>query len=290
MRRVGKGRVSACMHQRRGLNPSPSTPPLPCTSVPTPLSLPPRYTPLIGLLRCSPCDSRVLRPVSQLYNNLALGHVLISDDGGDSWRLGSADGFGGGVGGAGANEAQLAQLANGSILVNSRSLSTGSRQRRVQARSDDGGETFTRTTYVEELPEPFNGCQGSLVAGNGTLFFSHPLPAPSSGLVPEALRKLSADVNLTGRDHMTVWSSVDGGATFDVAAAVDEGAAGYSSLQAGGEGELWILYEQSDPAAETPAERTVEALLGELAVLNPDRLVLRQLRGLQRARARESET
>jgi len=32
-------------------------------------------------------------PISQLYNNFALGHVLISDDDGDTWRLGSRDGM-----------------------------------------------------------------------------------------------------------------------------------------------------------------------------------------------------
>lgn len=50
-------------------------------------------------------------PVSQLYNNLALAHVISSDDGGDTWTLGSRDGFGGGAknGSHGANEMQFVQ-------------------------------------------------------------------------------------------------------------------------------------------------------------------------------------
>jgi len=109
-------------------------------------------------------------PVSQLYNNLALGHVLISDDGGDTYRVSSGEGYGGGAGQHGANENQLVELHNGSILANSRSLSTGTPQYRVQARSDDGGETFTASQFVYDLPEPFDGCQGSIVsARNGSL-------------------------------------------------------------------------------------------------------------------------
>jgi hypothetical protein len=132
-------------------------------------------------------------PVSQLYNNFALGHVMLSDDGGDSWHLGSAAGFGGGSAGEGANEDQLVELRNGSVLLNSRSLSTGSPQQRVQCRSDDGGETFTPTRIVPELPEPFNGCQGSVTAGsNGTIFLSHPNPQKNEGIAPAVLAILSA--------------------------------------------------------------------------------------------------
>ena len=63
----------------------------------------------------------------------------------------------------GANEDQLVELRNGSLLLSSRSLATGSPQQRVQARSDDGGETFTpsftyhgfRYVQVEGLPESY---------------------------------------------------------------------------------------------------------------------------------------
>jgi len=58
----------------------------------------------------------VALPISQLYNNLAYGHNLISDDGGDSYRLGKLMDEG-----HGANEDQLVQLSDGSVLLNSRS-------------------------------------------------------------------------------------------------------------------------------------------------------------------------
>ena len=215
----------------------------------------------------------VALPISQLYNNLAYGHIMISDDGGDTWRLGGLMNEGNG-----ANEDQLVELRDGSVLLNSRSFATGSRQVRVQARSTDGGESFSPTTFVSELPEPFNGCQGSIASdSNGTLYLSHPNPEANRGIAPSILRLFGANVNLTGRDHMTIWESRDDGTSYQVKELVDAGASGYSSLQDNAGKGVWILYEQSDPAAESLSSLSAEALLGALSVLNPDRFVLRLL-------------
>jgi len=224
----------------------------------------------------------VALPISQLYNNLAYGHNMISDDGGDSWRLGALM-----DNGHGANEDQLVELRDGSILLNSRSFSTGSSQYRVQSKSVDGGETFSPSRFVYEIPEPFNGCQGSIVSNtNGTLFLSHPNPQENKGIAASVLRLLGGNVNLTGRDHMTLWKSEDDGESYEVAQLIDEGASGYSSLQTDHSGAghvasekeaLWILYEQSDPLPETFSSLSADALIGALSVLNPDRFVLRLL-------------
>jgi hypothetical protein len=40
---------------------------------------------------------------------------------------------------------------------------------------------------------------------------------------------------------------------------------------------VWILYEQSDPSPYTLSSLSAEALIGGLAVLNPDRFVLRKV-------------
>jgi hypothetical protein len=82
-------------------------------------------------------------PVSQLYNNFAKGFVLISDDGGETWKQGKEWPIG-----QGANEHQLVQLDDGTVLSNSRSLSTGSPQFRLQAVSFTEGETFTRSEFT----------------------------------------------------------------------------------------------------------------------------------------------
>ena len=248
-------------------------------------------------------------------------------------------GLGGGAvnGSMGANEDQLVELLNGSLLLNSRSLATGSPQQRVQALSTDGGVTFTPSRTVPELPEPFNGCQGSMTRGTsdggggrdggsagidggiinrsaaaGPLYFSHPNPAANKGIAPALLKLLGANVNLTGRDHMTVWKSEDEGESWQVQQLVDAGAAGYSSLQpassrksegrgssdssaqkhvprgggsggggggggGSGSGSLWILYEQSDRQPKDLSHLAAEELIGALSVLDPDRFVLRLL-------------
>ena len=49
---------------------------------------------------------------------------------------------------------------------------------------------FSPTRYVNDLPEPFNGCQGSIVAINDTLWFSHPNPARNTGIAPSIVRSL----------------------------------------------------------------------------------------------------
>ena len=214
-------------------------------------------------------------PISQLYNNLAFGHILISDDGGDTYRLASANGLGGGVG-RGANEMQLVELRNGSVLANSRSFSTGTPQLRVQAISNDGGETFSPTYFVRDLPEPFDGCEGSIASSpdGQALWYAHTLSKPSGGIAPWILKELGGKVNLTGRDHMTLWRSGDQGASYDVVRLIDEGASGYVSLQVSSS-KLFLFYEQSDDAAQTPSKMGIEALIGSLTVLDPDRLVLR---------------
>ena len=214
-------------------------------------------------------------PISQLYNNLAFGHILISDDGGDTYRLSSRNGLGNGQG-RGANEMQLVELKNGSVLANSRSFSTGTPQFRVQSISNDGGETFSPSVFVDDLPEPFDGCEGSIAASNdgSMLWFAHTNSAPNSGIAPWIVDMLGGKVNLTGRDHMTLWRSKDQGATYDRMQLLDDGASGYVSIQVF-DNKLYAFYEQSDDAANSLSHMGIEALIGSLTVLDPDRLILR---------------
>ena len=134
-----------------------------------------------------------------------------------------------------------------------------------------------------------------------SLYFSHPNGKVNHGIAPDVLRLLGASVNLTGRDHMTIWRSDDEGVTYTPLLVVDEGAAGYSALSmgesdgngidalsmgdssarseedSGDDAELWILYEQSDPAPFDLSHLAADALLGDLSVLDPDRIVLRRI-------------
>ena len=152
-----------------------------------------------------------------------------------------------------SNECQVAQLRNGSLLVNARSLANpGQHQQRIQSLSDTEGRSFGPTRFVEELPQPINGCEGSMVHAEGdddtpgdSLFFS----GPDSKLL---------------RTGMAIWMSRTGGDSWAKATTVDSGTSGYSSLQVMGTG-LGLLYEQSD---------VVEV------VMTPDRFVFRRFDGL----------
>ena len=232
-------------------------------------------------------------PISQLYNNLAHGHLLVSEDGGDTFSLSLGLEMSSRRG-VGFNEAQLVQLKNGSILANTRTLSCGSTQTRAQARSDDGGRSFTPTAFDYSVPEPFSGCEASIASSvdGETLWLTHPLSKAPDGLLPEIeTRLLRGKVNLTGRDHMTLFRSDDQGATYRPMKLLDAGASGYSSVVADPTtpGVLWVLYEQSDVAAQTPSELGTEALIGSLTVLDPDRLVLRKVSLSARADFSETE-
>lgn len=165
-----------------------------------------------------------------LVNNIVHGHVYLSDDDGITWRLASASGFG--EADKFSNECQAVQLKNGSVLINARSFSTLTQENRIQTLSDDGGETFGPTRYVPELPQPFDGCQGSTVRSeNGTLFFT----GPASNYL---------------RDHLSLWQSDDEGSSWKKILLIDSGSSGYSSLQAN-RGGLDLLYEQSDKSQLT---------------------------------------
>jgi len=178
-----------------------------------------------------------------LANNIVHGHVMLSDDDGDTFRLASVGGFG--AADKKTNENQAVELGNGSVLINARSLANPLvNQERIQTRSDDGGETFGPTRFVPELPQPVDGCEGSLVAvdeaGSQALYYSGP----------------DSKVLRTG---MSVWKSGNEGESWSKVFAVDAGMSGYSAMQAVPKG-LALLYEQSDE---------------QQVVMNPDRFVFR---------------
>merc|ERR1712097_65082 len=71
-------------------------------------------------------------------------HLLLSHDGGATWQLGPD-------GPLHSNEAAVAQLADGSLLLNARDLSE---RRRFLARSEDGGRSWAQAWRSDELSEP----------------------------------------------------------------------------------------------------------------------------------------
>lgn len=145
-------------------------------------------------------------------------HVILSDDGGKSWRLG-------GVVGPMCNESQAVELADGSVMLNMRTYMGNNR--RLVAVSKDGGETFSPRVEDPALIEPV--CQASILR----------LPGPGGGILfcnPASLR----------RERMTVRLSRDEGKTWPVAKVLHPGPAAYSCLTVLPTGEVGCLYERGD--------------------------------------------
>lgn len=208
-------------------------------------------------------------PVSQLYNNFAKGFVLISDDDGENWRLGKEWSVG-----QGTNEHQLVELDDGTVLSNSRSLSTGSPQYRVQSLSFTEGGSFSKSNFVN-IPQPFGGCQGSTAGGNhGKIYVVSPYPQRGKSVVQYITDALGCGVNLNGRERLSLWVSVDNGKTYNLNRIIDPGLSAQSSLQLE-RGRLLLLYEQADPLPNSLSNTVQNKLIRNLRVLLPSRFVYR---------------
>jgi sialidase-1 len=150
-----------------------------------------------------------------------------SDDGGTTWTAPPGGTF------PGMAECALAPLPNGSVLINFRANHENPCDCRAQARSDDGGATWTApVTWVPALVEPV--CSAGLLA-----------PGPGQTVVFSNPATTNARVNLTVR------ASPDGGTTWPAAAAtvVWPAAAAYSvlvPLPGAGGGAVGVVFERGE--------------------------------------------
>jgi sialidase-1 len=163
-----------------------------------------------------PCDH------NQRLNNERHSHVIYSDDRGETWKIG-------GIAAKETNESAVAELRDGTLLLNMRSYH--GRNRRAVQRSIDDGLTWLPLEFDEALIEPV--CQASLIAAvapgrkaDGRLLFSNPAA--------------------TTRTHMTVRLSEDGGRTWPASQLVHEGPSAYSSLAMLRRNVAGLLYENGD--------------------------------------------
>jgi sialidase-1 len=162
-----------------------------------------------------PCDSK------NVGGKIGYSFVIFSDDHGKTWKTG-------GTVGDLWNECQVAELADGSLMLNMRNHDRSKRERGV-ALSRDGGVTWSEAKPDPALVEPV--CQASLLRhslGEKTrLLFSNPGTSST-------------------RSRLTVRLSYDEGKTWPVARALHDGPAAYSCLAALPDGTMGCLYERGD--------------------------------------------
>lgn len=153
-----------------------------------------------------------------------LSHVIYSDDRGHTWRLG------GSTPEDQVNECEVAELADGRLLLNTRNYDP-QRKTRQQAVSVDGGESWIDQRHVPEQADPI--CQASLRRHSwpkdgrpGLLLFTN----------PASIR----------RERLTLRASLDDGATWPVARLLDARPSAYSCLEVLADGTIAVLYEAGE--------------------------------------------
>jgi len=168
-----------------------------------------------------PCDHRA----PELYNNGS--HAIFSDDHGKSWQLSEAIQ-------PGANECQVVELEDGTLMMNMRMQLHHQGYRSVSF-SQDGGATWSALQHDEYLNCAI--CQASLIECEEELIFSGPVPPGD----PSAERGERVD--------MTVRLSEDEGGAWPLRRVLHEGPAAYSCLCALPDGGIGCLYEGGEEHA-----------------------------------------
>jgi len=175
-------------------------------------------------LEHGPHKGRILLPIYEVLpggeNRGWYNCAAISDDGGKTWRAGgrvpeAADG-------GDANECQIAELPDGTIVMDARQSSGPCRKGAV---SRDAGETWEPMYNVPGLA--VTRCMGSILPVNGALLAS----------LPD-----SPDKRVNG----TLFVSRDGGKTWPEKRVIYPGGFGYSCLTRLSENRVGCLFERDD--------------------------------------------
>jgi sialidase-1 len=164
-------------------------------------------------------SGRLVIPANHVgQDGVGRSHVLLSDDHGQTWQVG-------GLAAPDTDESQVAELADGQLLLGSRY--EGPERARTFSRSSDQGMTWGPLEIRPDLPDPH--CQGSLLQTPHGLLLGHP-----ATIVP------------IPRDHLTVRCSLDGGHTWPYARLIDPGPSAYSALAQLPTGQVAVLWESGE--------------------------------------------
>jgi sialidase-1 len=187
-----------------------------------------RHEPYAGRL-VVPANHSLAAPLGTVDEELPRyhgAHALLSDDGGEHWRIGFVDRNDGNL--ANANESAVAELADGTLHFNARNH-RGTGAPRLVARSVDGGESLVDA--YGDLPDvSAPGVQGNVLA------------------LPDGRLLLSTPTDPLERRRLAVLVSEDGGRRWRPAYERPEAYAGYSDLVLIDDHRVGLLYEAGTSA------------------------------------------
>ena len=172
-------------------------------------------------------------------------HVIYSDNGGKSWKLGGVSTR------RQTNESSAAELSNGAVMLNMRNYDREVRHRQVIV-SDDGGKSWDEGYADEALIEPI--CQATLI--------SHSFPGDATHYLV-----FSNPSHTSRRVNMTVKVSNDDGRTWSSSRTVHPGPSAYSDMVSLPNGDVGILYEGGH---QKPYEGIVFEIISAKDLLNEE--------------------
>ena len=172
-----------------------------------------------------PCNHAVYHGEDSDYNS----HLIMSDDGGESWYIGGLM--------LGGNESTVAELKDGTLMYNARWQRGEARYARHYAISRDGGKSLGEVVRDTTLVEPV--CQGSIIGYS-----------PNGRATDELL--FCNPASTKRRENLTLRYSRDGGESWCKSVVVVGGHAAYSDLVVLRSGDVGVLCESGD---KSPYER-----------------------------------
>lgn len=192
----------------------------------------------IAQLRVGPRAGRLIVPARHREDIgggrlRSFSHVFYSDDHGATWRLG-------GTVGPNTSECQLAELANGDVMLIARDESPEDAPDNLRHRiaiSHDGGETWGPVRRAEELITP--RCHGSVER-----FSLSPPQTKNRLLFSSPASPHREPTHPYGRTNLTVRVSCDEGATWTPGKTIWPHPASYSDIAVLDDGTIGLVYER----------------------------------------------
>ena len=162
------------------------------------------------------------------HGTFSYSHLIYSDDGGTEWQIGAVSRA------RTTNECAVAELSNGTLVVNSRNYvgqeDPSAPTHRAISWSRDAAESLSGAYFATSLPDPI--CEGAMTtdAAGDMLVFTHPKPALSCR-------------GQCSRDHMTLFTSADAGISWQSAALLEPSTSMYSSVLLLPNGSFAVQYD-----------------------------------------------